>query len=41
MGELIERTKLSGLVNSDGAPDFFKENSLYFYEKYLKSDDEV
>lgn len=41
MGELIERTKLSGLVNSDGAPEFFKVNSLYFYEKYLKSDEEV
>lgn len=41
MGELIERTKLSGLVNSDGAPEFFKTNSLYFYEKYLKSDQEV
>lgn len=41
MGELIERTKLSGLVNSDGAPDFFKDNSFYFYQKYLNSDDEV
>lgn len=41
MGELIERAKLSGLVNSDGAPEFFKKNSLYFYNKYFKSDNEV
>jgi hypothetical protein len=41
MGELIERVKLSGLVNSEGTPDFFKKNSLYFYEKYNKTDNEV
>jgi hypothetical protein len=41
MGELIERTKLAGLVNSDGAPEFFKKNSFDFYQKYLKSDDDV
>lgn len=41
MGELIERTKLAGLVSSNGAPDFFKKNSFDFYQKYLSSDDEV
>ena len=41
MGELIERSKLSMLVNGDGLPDFFKNNSLFFYEKYTKSDNEV
>ena len=41
MGELINRTKLAGLVSSDGAPDFFKKNSFDFYQKYLKSDEDV
>ena len=41
MGELLDRTKLSGLVNSNGAPEFFKKNSLEFYQKYLKSDEFV
>lgn len=41
MGELIERTKLSGLVNSNGAPDFFKKNSLEFYQKYFQTDQYV
>lgn len=41
MGELSERVKLSLLVHGDGIPDNFKKNSLFFYEKYLKSDKEV
>ena len=41
MGELIERIKLSGLVNSESVPDFFKKNSLLLYEKYISSDDDV
>jgi hypothetical protein len=40
MGELIERVKLN-FVYGDGIVDIFKNNSLYFYQKYLKSDDEV
>lgn len=41
MGELIDRVKLSGLVHSDGIPDFFKKNSLFLYEKYKSSDNDV
>lgn len=41
MGELIERIKLSGLVNSEDAPDFFKKNSILLYEKYISSDEDV
>ena len=41
MGELIERIKLSGLVNSESVPDFFKKNSLLLYETYISSDDDV
>jgi hypothetical protein len=41
MGELTERVKLSLLVNGDGIVDNFKNNSLYFFEKYQKSDDLV
>lgn len=41
MGELIERIKLSGLVHSDGIPDFFKKNSLLLFEKLKGSDDLV
>lgn len=41
MGELIERVKLALLVNGDGVADNFKNNSLYFYDKYQKSDDSV
>ena len=41
MGELLERVKLSNLVNGDGIADNYKKNSLYFYEKYMKSDNEV
>ena len=41
MGELLERVKLSNLVNGDGIADAYKKNSLYFYNKYQKSDLEV
>jgi hypothetical protein len=41
MGELTERVKLSLLVNGDGIVDNFRNNSLYFFEKYQKSDDLV
>ena len=41
MGELIERTKLARLVYAENVPEFFKKNSLEFYQKYLKSDDDV
>ena len=37
MGELSERVKLSLLVNGNGIPDNFKNNSLYFYDKYQKT----
>ena len=41
MGELLERIKLSNLVNGNGIVDNYKKNSLYFYNKYRKSDSEV
>jgi len=41
MGELLERVKLSNLVNGNGVADAYKNNSLYFYNKYSKSDKEV
>lgn len=42
MGELTERSKRSLLVNGNGIVDNFKNNSLYFYEKYTnKSSDEI
>jgi len=41
MGELLERVKLSNLVNGNGIADNYKNNSLYFYQKYRKSDKEV
>jgi hypothetical protein len=41
MGELRERVKLSLLVYGNGIPDNFKNNSLFFYEKYQKSTPEV
>ena len=41
MGELIERVKLNLLVYGDGLVENFQNNSLYFYEKYQKSDKEV
>ncbi len=41
MGELAERVKINLLVNGNGIPDNFKNNSLFFYDKYNKSDDLV
>lgn len=41
MGALLDRVKLALLVNGDGVPDNFKKNSLFFYDKYLKSDKDV
>lgn len=41
MGELIERIKLNNLVYGNSIAENFKVNSLYFYEKYSKSDNEV
>lgn len=41
MGDLLNRIKLGLLVNGDGVSDNFKNNSLFFYEKYQKSDDYV
>ena len=41
MGLLLERVKLSNLVNGDGIADNYKQNSLYFFNKYTKSDNEV
>lgn len=38
MGELIERVKLSNLVHGNGIIENFKNNSLFFYEAYSKSD---
>ena len=38
MGELNERVKLNLLVNGNGPVENFKNNSLFFYEKYSKSD---
>ncbi len=41
MGELIDRIGLRLLVDGNGLADNFKNNSLYFYDKYQKSDDLV
>lgn len=41
MGELVDRIGLRMLVDGDGLVDNFKNNSLYFYEKYQKSDKSV
>jgi len=41
MGELLERVKLSNLVYGDGILENYNNNSLYFYEKFSKSDKEV
>jgi hypothetical protein len=34
MAELMERVKLSLLYNGNGIPDNFKNNFLFFYDKY-------
>jgi len=41
MGLLLEKVKLANLVYGDGLVDNYKKNSLYFYEKYKRSDKEV
>ena len=41
MGELVDRIGIRMLVDGDGLADNFKNNSLYFYEKYQQSDDKV
>lgn len=38
MGELLERVKLNNLIYGNGIAENYKNNSLYFYEKYSKSD---
>jgi len=41
MGELLERIKLSNLVHGNGIVENFKNNSLFFYEAYSKSDKKI
>lgn len=41
MGELLERSDLGRLVYGAGLFENYKNNSLYFYEKYSKSDEYV
>jgi hypothetical protein len=41
MSELLERVKLNNLVYGNGIAENYKNNSLYFYNKYSKSDSEV
>lgn len=41
MGELIDRVGIRMLVDGDGLVDNFKNNSLYFYDKYTNSDKDV
>lgn len=41
MGSLRERVNLNLLVNGDGPVENFKNNSLFFYEKYSGSDRNV
>lgn len=41
MGDLLERVKLNNLVFGNGVVENYKNNSLFFYEKYSKSDDIV
>ena len=41
MSELLERVKLSNLVYGNGIVENYKNNSLYFYNKFSKSDEEV
>jgi len=38
MAELIEQIKLNNLVYGNGIADNYKNNSMFFYEKYSKSD---
>lgn len=41
MAELLERVKLALLVNGNGIVENYKNNSLYFYDKYQSSDKQV
>jgi len=41
MGELTERVKLSLLTGGNGIADNFKKNSLYFFERYKESTEDV
>lgn len=41
MGELLEKVKLSNLVYGNGIIENFKNNSLFFYESYSKSDKNI
>lgn len=41
MGALKDRVDLNLLVNGNGPVDNFKNNSLFFYDKYSKSDKNV
>lgn len=41
MSDLLERVKLNLLVYGDGIADNFKNNSIYFYQKYSQSDKQV
>lgn len=41
MAELLERIKLSNLVHGDGIVENFKNNSLFFYNAYSKSDENI
>ncbi len=41
MGALVDRVGLRMLVDGDGLADNFKNNSLYFYNKYQQSDANV
>jgi hypothetical protein len=41
MAELLERIKLSLLVHGNGLAENYKNNTLFFLDKYSKSDEEV
>lgn len=41
MAELMDRVKLSLIYNGNGVPENFKNNSLFFYEKYKNSAKDV
>lgn len=41
MGELVDRVGIRMLVDGSGLADNFKNNTLYFYDKYQKTDDLV
>ncbi len=41
MAELLERIKLGNLVHGDGIVENFKNNSLFFYNAYSKSDENI